>query len=50
MVDDLSAFTTYVFRVSAVTVAEGPYTETDAVLTVESSMYELAFLLGVKYV
>ena len=38
VVDGLRAFTTYVFRVSAETVAEGPYTETDPTRTAESSM------------
>ena len=37
-VEGLSAFTDYVFRVSAVTVEEGPFTEVD-IKTAESSKY-----------
>ena len=37
MVINLSPFTNYTFRVSAVTVAEGPFVEVDA-MTAESSM------------
>ena len=37
VIDSLNAFTTYVFRVSAVTVEEGPHAETEQVMTLESS-------------